>query len=302
MEGIWTLKQAICATLMCSLFWPLSARGASSAQNSLKRAAASFESEGLVGVRRALAKEGYHPFLLRQVSAAMTVEERTDQGLIHCSDVVLGLRLCGRLVARVLDRSPIHLQVEMQPDFPLHAAHLVAPDGRTQRLSIDKAGVIDLPPDLQGKSGHLGITVRGPDGPETGLLLALGQGPGPANPCNRMGEGADVVRAVNELRQELGMERLSPVRAPLAYAQSRQEALRQRFAHPAGGLGPLLRQLSLPLRRAAELLAEDEEMSAVCEGWMRSPSHRAALLDPRRNRIALVQEGDRVAALVWRQR
>ena len=33
-----------------------------------------------------------------------------------------------------------------------------------------------------------------------------------------------------------------------------------------------------------------------------SPSHRAALLDARRDQIAFVQRGDRISALLWRRK
>ena len=278
------------------------ANAADAVDSRLERAALQAGTDRVEAIRNALAQQGYYPFLLRRIPSVMAKRDREAQGLLHCTQARAGNQVCGRLVARLLDASPIHFQVAGSKGFEVHSAHLVMTDGRTERLGIGPQGIIDLPADFQQRWSRLGVTVRGPDGPETGLFLAHEANTIEQSPCVEANHEVEMIDAINKLRGQLGASPLQRVQAPAAYALARRKALSQRFAHPDEGLGALLRSLDLRLRSAAELLAEDEQTAAICEGWMESPSHRAALLDPRRNRIALVQQGDRVAALLWRKR
>ncbi|MBM65761.1 MAG: hypothetical protein CMH55_05955 [Myxococcales bacterium] len=302
MKDFFRIGQGIYALGLLALMLGSPVQAGEQPDDRLDRAAQQARDGSLASVRAVLAQEGYYPFLLRSVPAEMDPSLRESQGLIHCSRPRGGQRICGRIVARLLDASPLHFQVAASAGFVVHSAHLVMADGRTERLRPDKHGLIDVPPHLQQRWLRLGITVRGPDGPETGLFLAQEAAGAPPSPCSGADRASALVQAINRQRADLGFLPLRAVAAPQAYAHVRQKALKQRFAHPEEGLGPLLRSLDLRLRRAAELLAEDDEMAAVCEGWMQSPSHRAALLNPQRNRIALVHQGERVAALLWQQR
>ena len=299
MKDFFQIGQGIYALSVFALSFPLSAQAASDFDPRMERAVQHAVDSSISGVRNALADDGYHPFMLRTVSVDRSATERQDQGLLHCALPRNGWRICGRLVARLIDVSPLHFQVIGMANYTLLSAHLVLRDGRTKRLNFGPRGIIDIPAVFQQRWSRFGVTVRGPDGPETGLFLAHEANDVVLSPCTQTEQIQVMVASINRLRLELGATPLRIVEAPQAYARTRQNALRQRFAHPDEGLGTLLRSLDLRLGSAAELLAEDAELGAICEGWMQSPSHRAALLDPRRNRIALVQQGERMAALVW---
>ena len=103
-------------------------------------------------------------------------------------------------------------------------------------------------------------------------------------------------RAINAVRVDQGNAPLRIAQPPKAYERIRGKELKQRFGHSPMGLRGLLAKNRLRLRHAAEVVAEDRNLGAICRGWMLSPSHRAALLDERRNRIAFVKRGDRLSA------
>jgi hypothetical protein len=255
---------------------------------------------GLRGARQVLAEAGFHPFVMAQVAAN---DERTmaAMGLTHCAAAGRRKALCARLTVRVIDRSPIHLQVQAMPGFELGRVHVVMPNGRVVRRRVDRAGIVDLPV-LERSAAQLGVTTTGPAGPETGLLLTVGQGLPPAGTCARAVDPNHLVAALNGERQAIGLRPLAQVAAPSGYARMRSFGLNRRFGHPSGGLGNALRDLGLALDGAAEVVGEDASLTAVCRSWMRSPAHRYALMAPHRDRIALVRSGRRVAALLWRQR
>jgi hypothetical protein len=194
----------------------------------------------------------------------------------------------------------VHLQVEALPGFTVLYAHWVGRDGRVRQLKPDQAGIFDLPP--PEKSVAVGVTVRGPLGPETGLYMRFEPNDHLKDPCGAEVNLDDLLRAINTLRVEHGSTPLRFALAPKAYASVRGEELDRQFGHSPQGLGRLLQKHRLRLRHAAEVVAQDRSLAAICRGWMLSPSHRAALLDARRDQIAFVQRGDRLSALIWRRK
>lgn len=259
------------------------------------RAQATF---GAFAARHQLALHGFHPFALGRVSGHLQAKA---EGLSHCAPIPNSEDLfCARLSARLIDQSPVHLRVQALPGFTVLYAHWVGHDGRVRQLKPDTAGIFDLP--SKDDSVALGVTVRGPLGPETGLYLRFEPNDSLRDPCGSEANLDDLLGAINTLRIEQGNSPLRFAMAPKAYAHARGQELDRQFGHSPLGLGRLLRNQGLRLRHAAEVVAQDSSLSAICRGWMLSPSHRAALLDARRDQIAFVQRGDRISALLWRRK
>ena len=267
-------------------------------QQAVARAASAYAFAGWQGARQELARQGFYPFALRLFHS---VERSTAQGMTHCAPVPSGGELlCARLVARLIDRSPVHARVVPLAGFTLLRGHAVLADGRTERLQPDSSGIFDWPSADRGVAA-LGISVRGVAGPETGLFIQLLPLAGPRDSCREGGGLSGLLAAINRSRSRLGHAALVLAATPPAYAQQRRDELGIAFGHAPSGLGASLRAHRLRLAYAAEVVAEDASLAAVCRGWMMSPSHRAALLDQRRNAIAFVRRGERVAALLWRR-
>ena len=266
-------------------------------ESALNEAAAAQVAYGQVAAKEVLARHGYYPFAMGRVADQ---PQAAAEGLTHCTPIV-GTKdfFCARLSARIIDKSPVHLRVQAMPGFRLLYAHWVRPDGRVGQLKPDSAGIFDLP--SQGEAVALGVTVRGPLGPETGLYVPLVPAATLWDPCDDEDTLDDVISAINTVRADQGSSPLRIAQPPIAYAQVRGEELERRFGHSEIGLSGLLAKHRLRLQHAAEVVAEDQNLGAICRGWMLSPSHRAALLDERRNRIAFVKRGDRLSALLWRR-
>ena len=266
-------------------------------ESALTDAAAAQVAYGQVAAKEALATHGYYPFALGRVADP---SQAAAEGLTHCSAIEGSDDLfCARLSARITDQSPVHLRVETLPGYQLLYAHWVQSDGRVGQLKPDSAGIFDLPSEENAVA--IGVTVRGPLGPETGLYVPLASKVRLWDPCADDDTLDDVISAINAVRVDQGNSPLRMTKAPKAYERVRGKELQQRFGHSAMGLSGLLAKHRLRLRYAAEVVAEDRNLGAICRGWMLSPSHRAALLDERRNQIAFVQRGDRLSALVWRR-
>jgi hypothetical protein len=276
----------------------LAAPGLETPQQALERAASAYAFAGWQGARQQLARHGFFPFALRLSRSA---ERSRAQGMTHCAPIPSGGELlCARLVARLIDRSPVHGQVAPLAGYRLLAGHVVRADGGTERLQPDSAGIFDWPSADRGVAA-LGISVRGAAGPETGLFIQLSPFVARRDSC-REGSGlSGLVAAINRSRSRLGHPALIVAQTPPAYAAQRRDELGAAFGHAPSGLGASLRRHRLRLAHAAEVVAEDASLAAVCRGWMMSPAHRAALLDQRRNVIAFVRRGERVAALLWRR-
>jgi uncharacterized protein YkwD len=103
-----------------------------------------------------------------------------------------------------------------------------------------------------------------------------------------------ILTAVNEERSSLG---LSPLRAEphlnrISQAHARDMALRKYFNHDTPeGLEPWDRMSAAdipPYELAGENIAKGQEsVDEVIEGWMKSPGHRANLLNPDYNYIGI---------------
>ena len=267
-------------------------------ESALADAARAQATYGAFAARHQLARHGFHPFALGRVSGHL---QAAAEGLSHCAPIPKSDDLfCARLSARLTDQSPVHLQVEALPGFTVLYAHWVGRDGRVRQLKPDQAGIFDLPP--PEKSVAFGVTVRGPLGPETGLYMRFEPNDQLKDPCGGEANLDDLLDAINTLRVEHGSAPLRFALAPKAYASVRSEELSRQFGHSPQGLGRLLQKSHLRLSHAAEVVAQDSSLAAICRGWMLSPSHRAALLDARRDQIAFVQRGDRLSALIWRRK
>jgi hypothetical protein len=261
------------------------------------RGASAYAESGQSGARQAMANLGFYPFSYGRVAGALTAK---DQGLTHCAAIPGSEALfCARLVLRVVDSSPVHLRLRAASGFQVLHAHAVASDGRVRKFYADQAGIIDLP--AVGTAYSLGVSVRGEAGPETGLYIRLPAVDAPNDPCRDAEHLGDLLSDINAARTALGHRPLLVSAPPAAYAKQRSDELKERFGHSPDGLGSLLRKHQLKLRLAAEVVAEDESLAAICRGWLLSPSHRAALLDGRRDGIAFVQLGERLNALLWRK-
>jgi len=266
-------------------------------ESALADAAAAQVAYGQAAAKDVLASHGYYPFALGRVADK---RQAVAEGLTHCSLIEGSEDLfCARISARLVDQSPVHLRVAAMPGYKLLYAHWVQRDGRVGQLRPDSAGIFDLP--AVGDAVAIGVTVRGPLGPETGLYVPLASHARLWDPCADDNTLEDVISAINAVRADHGHSPLRFAQAPKAYERVRGKELKQRFGHSALGLSGLLAKHQLRLRYAAEVVAEDRNLGAICRGWMLSPSHRAALLDERRNQIAFVQRGDRLSALLWRQ-
>ena len=266
-------------------------------ESAMKDAAAAQVAYGQVAAKQALANHGYYPFALGRVADH---RQATAEGLTHCSAIEGSDELfCARLSARIVDQSPVHLRVQAMPGYELLYAHWVRSDGRVGQLKPDAAGIFDLPSQDHGIA--IGVTVRGPLGPETGLYVPLASTVRLWDPCGDDNTLEDVIGAINAIRADQGSSPLQFTEAPKAYERVRGRELKRRCGHSELGLSSLLAKHRLRLRYAAEVVAEDQNLGAICRGWMLSPSHRAALLDERRNQIAVVQRGDRLSALIWRR-
>lgn len=250
---------------------------------------------GEPAAKQALARYGFFPFAYGRFSDR---REAADRGLTHCAAIRGDAAwFCARLSARIVDRSPVHLRVEALPGFRLMAAHYVEADGRVRRLLPDAEAIFDLP--SAPTSVAIGVTVKGSEGPETGLYIPLRSDHFVPDPCQEGGQLDALTEAINAARADLGAGALEAVDAPSAYERARGAELSQRFGHSQLGLSRFLSHHQIRLRHAAEVVAEDASLTAICRGWMLSPSHRAALLDGRRNQIAYVKRGDRISALLW---
>ena len=268
---------------------------ASTPQGAVMRAAQGYASHGMAGARQAFFEAGYYPFAWNLVSDQ---REAIDAGLSQCAPLPkTSTLLCARLVARVADQSPVHLRVEPAPGFSLMYAHVVDASGRVRKLMPDAVGIFDLPVNPQPHA--VGISLRGPLGPETGVYVEIDRAAAPRDPCGAEVDLSDLLQTINRVRAEIGSRPLSFRRAPRGYATQRGDELSIRFGHSPLGLSRTLKRHRLKLRFAAEVVAEDPSLSAICRGWLRSPSHRAALLDARRDGIAFVQRGERLSALLW---
>jgi len=266
-------------------------------ESALAAAAAAQVAYGQVAAKEVLANHGYYPFALGRVADP---QQAAAEGLTHCSQIAGSDDLfCARLSARIIDQSPVHLRVQAMPGYQLLYAHWVQSDGRVGQLKPDAAGIFDLP--SQEHAVAIGVTVRGPLGPETGLYMTLDSRVRLWDPCSDDNTLDDVISAINAVRVDQGNAPLRIAQPPKAYERIRGKELKQRFGHSPMGLRGLLAKNRLRLRHAAEVVAEDRNLGAICRGWMLSPSHRAALLDERRNRIAFVKRGDRLSALLWRR-
>ena len=179
-------------------------------------------------------------------------------------------------------------------------AHIVDTSGRVRKILPDAVGIFDLPADRQPHA--VGVSLRGPLGPETGLYLELDHAAGPRDPCGGENDLSELLDTINKVRADMGRRPLTFRLAPRGYAAQRSEELALRFGHSPQGLTKTLKKHRLKLRFAAEVVAEDPSLAAICRGWLRSPSHRAALLDQRRDGIAFVQSGERLSALLWAKR
>jgi hypothetical protein len=261
------------------------------------RAASAYAESGQSAARQAMANLGFYPFSYGRVDGGARAQ---DEGHTHCAAIPDSEALfCARLVLRVVDSSPVHLSLRPLSGFELLHAHAVASDGRVRKFYADEAGIIDLP--APGSAFSLGVSVRGEAGPETGLYLRLPAVEAPSDPCRYAEHLGDLLSDINVARSALGHRPLRASAAPAAYAKQRSDELKERFGHSPGGLGSLLRKHQLKLRLAAEVVAEDASLAAICRGWLLSPSHRAALLDRRRDEIAFVRRGERLNALLWRK-
>jgi len=268
---------------------------ASVADEAIASAARAVQRAGSIAGRRVLAQHGFHPFGLGRFDDRAEAEA---MGMTHCAPSGAGL-YCARIVARVVDASPVHLALAAAPGFRL--AHVDAVDGagRGRRLALDGAGMVDLPSGL-GQRWTIGLSVRGELGPETGLLLRHGGGAPTPEACAKPENLSALVATINGQRRRQGAEPLRFTTAPTGYARQRSAELAKAFGHSPIGLPATLARHHLRLKHAAEVVAEDPSLAAICRGWMLSPAHRRALLDPRRDVIAFVQRGERLAALLWR--
>ncbi len=269
-----------------------------SPQGAVMRAAQGYISHGMAGAQQAFVEAGYYPFAWGLVADE---REANDAGLSQCAPLPQASKLlCARLIARVADQSPVHLRVEAAPGFALMHAHVVDASGRVEKLMPDAVGIFDLP--VHPQPHAVGISLRGPLGPETGVYVELDRRSAPRDPCGSENDLSDLLHTINGVRAEIGRRPLSFRRAPKGYATQRGNELSIRFGHSPLGLRKTLKRHQLRLRFAAEVVAEDPSLSAICRGWLRSPSHRAALLDARRDGIAFVQRGERLTALLWAKR
>jgi hypothetical protein len=262
------------------------------------QAAKAYSMRGNAAAREAFTERGYHPFSWGVVNDR---QQAADAGLSHCAALPSGTKLlCARLVARLIDSSPVHLHVRAAPGFTLMYAHVVDATGRVRKLLPDAAGIFDLPVDRQGHA--VGVSLRGPLGPETGLYFEIDQTVAPHDPCGPERDLSGLLNDINQARRAIGHQPLTFRLAPQGYAAQRSEELTLRFGHSRFGLAHTLKRHRLKLRHAAEVVAEDSSLAAICRSWLRSPSHRAALLDGRRDGIAFVQSGERLNALLWAKR
>ena len=139
---------------------------------------------GEPAAKQALARYGFFPFAYGRFSDR---REAADRGLTHCAAIRGDAAwFCARLSARIVDRSPVHLRVEALPGFRLMAAHYVEADGRVRRLLPDAEAIFDLP--SAPTSVAIGVTVKGSEGPETGLYIPLRSDHFVPDPCQEGGQ------------------------------------------------------------------------------------------------------------------
>ena len=185
--------------------------GPNAAQMAVDEAASVWTQYGMDAARRTLQRHGYFPFALRAVDDGMAPAR---MGMTHCGRAqTQGQQLCARLVARVVDQSPVHLRVEAVEGFRVAHAHVVLPGGETERLAVDPAGIFDLPHTLDG-AWRLGVSVWGPRGPETGVFMGFGVEASRRDVCRGGGDLTGLVRAINGVRKDLGRTPLNFTLAP----------------------------------------------------------------------------------------
>ncbi len=108
-------------------------------------------------------------------------------------------------------------------------------------------------------------------------------------PTDLRGLERETERRVNEARREHGLAPLSTSRKLQAVARAHSEDMARSgyFSHRSpDGVGPAdrFRARGIAYRKVAENIAEnrgaEDTVAAAVEGWMRSPGHRANILDP----------------------
>lgn len=189
------------------------------------------------------------------------------------------------------------LRVELAEGWT--AARVFARDAEGRAWQDEAAGELTLPPDLVAPI-DVQLVAEGPSGPRPVAELRVGEGVAPIVPDS----DEPLATRLAALRQRAGLGALRPNRLLAAVAEAHaEEVCREgRVAHLSSEEADPRERLAragLRARHVGEVIARVGDPSHAFAALLRSPSHRAALTDPRFTDVGLarVRAGDRACVV-----
>lgn len=189
---------------------------------------------------------------------------------------------------RVEPGERVELKAELAPGWNRPEWLTTAPDGKVRRLSATLEQVLD---DLEPGTHQIELLARGPHGLEVIANFPVGVGEEPVV------ESADFsgilwaptaeafLQAANHIRQRSGLPPLQRDAAldRIADSHTRDMAKSRFFAHESptrGSTHDRMRRAGFPYQRYGENIGRARSSEEIHTLWLRSPGHRANLLDP----------------------
>lgn len=187
------------------------------------------------------------------------------------------------------------LNAELSPGWRQPEWLVTAPDGRVRRLSAAPTEVFE--PSERG-TYQVELLARGPHGLEVIANFPVGVGTQPVVEPLDLGDfsweptAEAFLRAANRIRRKAGLPPLhrDPKLDRIADGHTRDMAAARFFAHHSptrGSTHDRMRRAGFPFQRYGENIGRARSSEEIHTLWLRSPGHRANLLDPGFTHIGL---------------
>lgn len=190
---------------------------------------------------------------------------------------------------------PVELRAELAPGWSRPEWLTTAPDGRVRRLSAALEQTLE---GLEPGTHQVELLARGPSGLEVIANFPIGVGEEPVV------ESVDLsgilwaptaeafLQAANHIRQRAGLPPLQRDEQldRIAASHTRDMAQSRFFAHESpthGSTHERMRRAGFPFERYGENIGRARSSEEIHTLWLRSPGHRANLLDPGFTHIGL---------------